>query len=57
MGFVCANAHPNIVQFIGWVEEPRGIVMKKYLGTMKDVIRDMQSFPVLTIQQLAFWSL
>ena len=56
MSQVCCNGHPHLVSLLGWTEDPLGIAMKRYAGSLRDVLRDEEVFGELTLSQLLTWA-
>ena len=57
MGQLCSNGHPNLVTLVGYLDEPNpGIAMKKYMGSLRDVLRNTEGFPTLSPEMVATWA-
>ena len=50
------SGHPHLVQLIGWIEVPTGIVMHRYTCSLRDVLRNRDAFPFLGLGTIAVWA-
>ena len=56
MGQLCTLGHQNLIMFLGYVETPNGIVMKRYLCSFRDVLKDKDTYPSLSKEQICEWT-
>ena len=57
LGLFASAGHPNVVSFVGYLEEPAyGLVLKRYRMTLRDCLLDTEMFPELAVSQLVKWA-
>ena len=56
LGTLGTRGHPNIIHLIGYVDRPKGLVLRRYACSLRDVIRDTTAFPVLSVGQALSWA-